>query len=98
MVWPCRHHRQHDLIKSGIGHDDVGDQMGQVGDGVDDAEPEVDAAPRSPARGWGGRRIGVSNQNNRDQGQQEVAEHGPKQKGQGAGWHVAFDLWRLAME
>ena len=89
---------QHDLIKAGIWYQDVGKQMGKVGDRIDDAEPEVDPPPGSPARLGTRRSGGIGDEHDCDQRQQEVAEHRPEQQGQSPLRHLAVDFRRLAVE
>jgi len=93
-----QHHHQRHLIGPGIGHEDVGDEVGQVGHRVDDAQPEMDPSPGTPALGVGGIAGGIGDQQDRPEREQEVDQHGGEKQRQLLAGHMALDLRREAVE
>ncbi|MFN9939635.1 MAG: hypothetical protein ACK56I_09185, partial [bacterium] len=88
------HHHQHHLIGAGIGDQDIGHQMGNIGGRIEHTQPEMGAFPTPPtglAYPWG--TGGPADQPVGRQGDQKVDEHAPIEGRQPLRRHLALNGW-----
>ena len=87
-----QHRHQRHLVSAGIGHEDVGHQMGNIGEGVNHADPEMGAAPAEPVAGPRGLAGGPGDPQQGAERNQEIHQHRPEQQSKPRRRHLGGDL------